>query len=125
MELDNISISCDSFTADLQGGDLALVFNGLSGIVSAFIREYVLKTFDDKMRTSLSEFANTHLVALPHTFDTKGHFTMDYNLVKEGIKVTDKFVSVLLDGTFYPTDYSDSQINAIERDYDDMPFFRP
>lgn len=64
------------------------------------------------MRTSLSEFVNTKLVKLPHTYDTAsaGHLVMDYNLVKEGIKVSDKFVSVLLDGTYYPSGYSEHQI---------------
>lgn len=126
MELDDISISCNSFTASLDGGDIALVVNGLSGIVTAFIREYVMKTFDAKMRTALSDTINHSLVNLDHTQDVdKGNFTIDYNLVKEGIKVTDKFVSVLYDGTYYPSSYNEAQIQAINRDYDYMPFFRP
>lgn len=32
---------------------------------------------------------------------------MDYALVKDGIKVTDKYVSVVYDGTFYPNTYND------------------
>ena len=69
MELDDISISCNSFTASLDGGDIALVVNGLSGIVTAFIREYVMKTFDAKMRTALSDTINHSLVNLDHTQD--------------------------------------------------------
>jgi len=38
----------------------------------------------------------------------QGHFTMDYGLVEEGIKVTDKFVSVCFDGTFYPNSYNEN-----------------
>ena len=126
MELDDISISCNSFTASLDGGDIALVVNGLSGIVTAFIREYVMKTFDAKMRTALSDTINRNLVNLDHTLDVnRRNFTIDYNLVKEGIKVTDKFVSVLYDGTYYPSSYKEGQIQAIQRDYDYMPFFRP
>jgi len=53
MELDDISISCESFTASLDGGDIALVVNSLTGIITAFIREYVMKSFDAKMRTAL------------------------------------------------------------------------
>jgi len=50
---------------------------------------------------------------------------MDYGLVKQGIKVTDKYVSVILDGTFYPISYDAAQIQGIQRDYDYMPFYRP
>jgi hypothetical protein len=33
---------------------------------------------------------------------------MDYGLVKEGMKVTDKFVSLIFDGTFYPNSYDEA-----------------
>ena len=42
MELDDISISCKNFTASLGGGDIATVVNSLTGIVTAFLREYVM-----------------------------------------------------------------------------------
>jgi hypothetical protein len=106
MELDDISISCNSFTASLDGGDIALVVNSLTGIVTAFIREYVMKTFDAKMRTALQDTINEYFVKSPHTLDVnENNFTMDYGLVKEGMKVTDKFVSLIFDGTFYPNSY--------------------
>lgn len=90
LELDDISIGCNSFTASLDGGDIALVVNGLTGIVTAFIREYLFKTFDTKMRNALQDTINENLVKSPHTVDlNKRHFTMDYALVKDGIKVTD------------------------------------
>ena len=53
MELDDISISCDNFNASLNGGDISYVVNSLTGIVTAFTREYVMQTFDAKMRTAL------------------------------------------------------------------------
>ena len=87
LELDDVTISCDSFTADLDGGDISIVINGLTGIVTAFIREYVMKTFDDKMRTALSNVINDQIVKVPHTAGK--NLTLDYNLVKEGIKVND------------------------------------
>jgi hypothetical protein len=68
-ELDDISISCNSFTASLDGGDIALVVNGLTGIVTAFIREYLFKTFDTKMRNALQDTINENLVKSPHTVD--------------------------------------------------------
>jgi len=111
MELDDISISCNSFTASLDGGDIALVVNSLTGILTAFIREYVMKTFDERMRTALSDTVNRYFVKTPHTLDVnERHFTMDYGLVQDGMKVTDQFVSLIFDGTFYPNFYNETQI---------------
>lgn len=71
MELDDISISCAKFTASMDGGDIAFVVNGLTGIVTAFIREYLFKEFDSKMRTALSNTLNDYLVKMPHTTDVR------------------------------------------------------
>ena len=126
MQLNDISISCDNFTASLNGGDISYVVNSLTGIVTAFTREYVMKTFDEKMRTALQDTINNQFIKVPHTVDVnEGHFSMDYGLVKDGMKVTDKYVSLILDGTFYPNTYNEGQIQKINRDFDYMPYYRP
>jgi hypothetical protein len=82
MELDKISMSCDNFNASFEGGDISYLVNSLTGIVTGFTRDYLMQTFDAKMRKALSDTINDKFVKMPHTYNAhKGHFAMDYGLV--------------------------------------------
>ena len=58
------------------------------------------------MRNALQDTINQYLVKTPTSAKLSKDLAIDYALVKDGIKVTDRFVSVIYDGTFYPAYYN-------------------
>lgn len=43
LKFDHIKISCSNFDAQFHGGDIANVANGLTGIVTAFMKEFIMR----------------------------------------------------------------------------------
>lgn len=103
LNFDQISLSCANFDAQFLGGDIALIATSLTGIVTAFIREYIMRQFDESMRRALSETVNG-LVAKAPKSRSFSDFTMDYQVVPGGLQVTQQYVSVVFDGTFHRSD---------------------
>ena len=53
--------SCDNFTLDMDGGDVADLVNGFSGISAGFLREFILTSFNEPMRHALAGLINKFL----------------------------------------------------------------
>ena len=119
LNFDRITLSCANFDAQFRGGDIALVANSLTGIVTAFIKEYIMRQFDDSARNALTETING-LIAKSPTSKTIKDFTLDYEVVPGGLKVSQEFVSVAFDGTFYRTD---ENTPSMKKEYNVLPFY--
>jgi hypothetical protein len=121
INISKAEFSSDEFDVKLKGGDIALLMSGFSDTFTEFVRTYIMTKFDDAMRKALEDTINSNLHERNNSqqFPQYG-FEVDYSLVNEGIHVSDKFISTVLDGTFHPIDEVDA---SITREYQEMPLY--
>ena len=62
------------------------------------------------------------LIAKAPTSKSMSDFTLDYQVVPGGLKVSQQFVSVAFDGTFKRTD---EETALMKKEYNVLPFFVP
>ena len=82
-----------------------------------------MTSFNDPMKRALEDTINQNIIAnhkeASKDFEDLG-FEVDYSLVDEGVHVTDKFISVIFDGTFHKIGIDDSKI---QRTYNNLPYY--
>lgn len=87
--------SCDNFSLNMDGGDVAELVNGFSGISADFMREFILTNFNEPMRHALTGLINKFLAPrdLVHEFMVNEKheigLMLNYSLVDEGVHVSD------------------------------------
>ena len=90
IDIQMAKFSCDNFSMNMDGGDVADLVNGFSGISTDFIREFILTNFNEPMRQALDGLINNFLAPkdLVKDFPNVG-LSLNYSLVDEGIHVSD------------------------------------
>ena len=82
-----------------------------------------MTSFNDPMKRALEDTINQNIVSnhkeASHDFENYG-FEIDYSLVDEGVHVTDKFISVVFDGTFHKIGID---VPDIKRTYNELPYY--
>lgn len=84
VEINEVALSCDNVTGHLQGGDISTILDNFSEIFFAFAQNFLMRTFDQAMRDSLTDIINHNIVKVnpKHEFEVKGHkMEFDYTLV--------------------------------------------
>jgi len=101
----------------MEGGDVAALVNGFTGIMSDFLRTFVLRNFNEPMRDALTDLINQFLKPKELLYERDG-IEIDYTLVDDGVIVSDKYISAIFDGTFHPNTTAHSEL---EKTYNILP----
>lgn len=90
IDIQMAKFSCKNFSLNMDGGDVAELVNGFSGISADFIREFILTNFNEPMRHALTGLINKILAPkdLVQDFSSVG-LSLNYSLVDEGVHVSD------------------------------------
>lgn len=126
IDIQMAKFSCDNFTLDMDGGDVAELVNGFSGISAGFLREFILTSFNEPMRHALAGLINKFLaprdLVQDFTIQENTHLTLNYSLVDEGVHVSDSFVSAVFDASFHPANSTHGEKTHVN-DFNNLPFY--
>lgn len=102
---------------------MSIMVEEISQSVIQFVKEFIMKTFDQKMKESLEDTINHALwrASYSRTLDVFGRtLEIDYAFTDQGIAISEDYISLIFDGTCHPADKHD---DVQSRKYSEMPYF--
>ena len=97
--------------------------NSFTDILSAYIKDFLLIKFNKSMISALEQTINQYIIKIKTQKKFEDYnLEVDYSLVDEGVHVSDKFISIVFDGTIHTLG---SPVPAMEKTYSTLPYFKP
>mmetsp|Transcript_30750 Transcript_30750/g.22844 ORF Transcript_30750/g.22844 Transcript_30750/m.22844 type:complete len:142 (+) Transcript_30750:384-809(+) len=121
LEFDYLQLDIDVFNLTLEGGDMASMMNYFSDWIIKVIRESLIGVLQEQTVASIEEIINNHIYKQVPDADFPNYgVELDMSLVGKGVVVTDEWLAIPLDGTFFPELYPEDD----SKNYVKMPLYR-
>jgi len=93
IDIQMAKFSCENFSMKMDGGDVAELVTGFSGISADFVREFILTNFNEPMKHALTGLVNKFLkprdLVTDFEIQESVKLSLNFSLVDEGVHVSD------------------------------------